>query len=252
MVDDEMYIAGMESQSMVDEPGHVVAMIYLQGCGFSCGFCHNSPLIPMPTPASKKTSLDDLMEVLEGNFLIDGVVFTGGEPTLQPALPAFIEAMHDRYKVVCLDTNGTNPTMIEQVSPNLTRIAMDIKASLDRYDDVVGKSVNIEKIEKSISLLCHRSMDVGRVEFRTVYAYPRVTLDDILAIARMIRGAGFSGNFRSFFVIQQYMPSDGVREECKDDYQVATVDQLEAIAEYVKDIGIPVAIRCQERGYFEI
>jgi pyruvate formate lyase activating enzyme len=247
-----LYIAGLKSQSLVDEPGHAVAMVYLQGCNLDCGFCHNSLLIPMFTKKSKKTSVTQLLEKLADNFLIDGVVFTGGEPLLQPNLIHFVKVLAEKYAFVGVDTNGTNPALLAKISPHVTRIAMDTKASLESYPAVVNKPVDVEKIKESIDFLCERSRDTGRVEFRMVYAPPAVSLDDVMAIADHLAAAGFSGNFKSRFVIQQYMPSDGVREDRRKSFQTLTVDQFQIIANNVKTYGIPVAIRCQERGYFEV
>src|SRR5271157_5523877 len=250
--DTTLFIAGMKSQSLVDEPGHAVAMIYLQGCNFDCGFCHNSSLIPMFTKKSKKTSVSQLLEKLADNFLIDGVVFTGGEPLLQPNLLHFVEVLAQRYEFVGVDTNGTNPALLAKISPHVTRIAMDIKTSFENYEAVVNKPVNVEKIKESIDILCERSRETGRVEFRMVYAPPVMSLDDVMAVADHLSVSGFSGNFKSRFVIQQYMPSDGVREDRRKSFQTLTVDQLEIIANNVKEYSIQVAIRCQERGYFEV
>ena len=243
----------MKSQSLVDEPGHAVAMIYLQGCNLDCGFCHNSSLIPMFTKKSKKSTIAQLLEKLADNFLIDGVVFTGGEPLLQgPNLLHFVQALAEKYTFIGIDTNGTNPVMIAKLSPHVTRFAMDIKASFENYENVVRKSVDVEKIKESIEILCQRSRESGRVEFRMVYAPPVVSLDDVMAVADHLAASNFSSNFKSCFVIQQYMPSDGVREDLRKSFQTLTVDQLEIIAKNVKTYGIPVAIRCQERGYFEV
>nr|MDO8114267.1 radical SAM protein [Candidatus Sigynarchaeota archaeon] len=250
--DKTLYIAGMKSQSLVDEPGYTVAMIYLQGCNLDCGFCHNSSLIPMFTAKSKKTSIAQLLEKLEDNFLIDGVIFTGGEPTLQQNLLHFVKALSEKYKVIGVDTNGTNPKLLAEVSPFVTRIAMDVKCAFEYYEKVVGKKVDLEKIKASIDFLCKRSRESGRVEFRMVYAPPVISIEDVMAVAEYLSLKGFTGKFKSYFVIQQYIPSDGVREDRRKLYQTMIFDKLQIIAQNVKKYGIPVAIRCQEKGYFII
>jgi pyruvate formate lyase activating enzyme len=245
-----LYIAGMKSQSFVDEPGKTVAMIYLQGCNLDCGFCHNSVLIPMFTRESKKTTVEQLLENLADNFLIDGVVFTGGEPLLQPNIIQFVKTIREKIPFVGIDTNGTNPALLAEISPFLDRVAMDIKTALDNYPRVVGKNVNVNQVRKSIDFLCKRSRESGRVEFRMTYAPPANTIDDIMAIADHLEHAGFSGNHGSRFVIQQYMPSDGVREANRKSYETIVADKLRIIAVNVKKFNIPVGIRCQELGYF--
>nr|MDO8086420.1 anaerobic ribonucleoside-triphosphate reductase activating protein [Candidatus Sigynarchaeum springense] len=244
-----LYIAGMRSQSFVDEPKKTVAMIYLQGCNLDCGFCHNSALIPMFTRESKRTTVEQLLEKLEGNFLIDGVVFTGGEPLLQSNIIDFVKAVKAKIPFVAVDTNGTNPALLAKLSPLLDRVAMDVKASLENYPRVVRKNVNVDNVRKSIDILCKRSRETGRVEFRMTYAPPANSIDDIMAIADHLKYAGFSGNFGSYYVIQQYLPSDGVREANRKSYETVVVEKLRIIADNVKEYGIPVAIRCQELGY---
>lgn len=239
----------MKSQSFVDEPGKTVAMIYLQGCNLDCGFCHNSVLIPMFTRESKKTTVEQLLESLADNFLIDGVVFTGGEPLLQPNIIHFVKAIREKIPFVGIDTNGTNPVLLAEISPHLDRIAMDIKTALDNYPRVAGKNVNVEKVGKSIDLLCKRSRESGRVEFRMTYAPPANTIDDIMSIADHLKYTGFSGNHGSRFVIQQYLPSDGVREANRKSYETVVAEKLQIIASNVKKY-VPTAIRCQELGYF--
>ncbi len=244
-----LYIAGMKSQSFVDEPGKTVAMVYLQGCNLDCGFCHNSVLIPMFTRESKKTTVEQLLESLADNFLIDGVVFTGGEPLLQPNIIHFVKAIREKIPFVGIDTNGTNPVLLAETSPHLDRIAMDIKTALDTYPRVAGKNVNVDQIRKSIDFLCKRSRESGRVEFRMTYAPPANTIDDIMAIADHLKYTGFSGNHGSRFVIQQYLPSDGVREANRKSYETVVAEKLQIIASNVKKY-VPTAIRCQELGYF--
>ncbi len=245
-----LYIAGMKSQSFVDEPGKTVAMIYLQGCNLDCGFCHNSTLIPMFTKDSKKTTVEQLLDNLEENFLIDGVVFTGGEPLLQPNIVDFVKAVRAKIPFVGVDTNGTNPGLLAEISPHLDRVAMDVKASFENYPRVVGKSgVNVENVRKSVDFLCKRSRESGRVELRMTYAPPAITVEDVMAVADHLKYAGFSGNHGSYFVIQQYMGSDGVREANRKSYETVVADKLRIIADNVKKFSIPVALRCQELGY---
>ena len=245
-------VSGIKSVSMVDEPGKSVSIVYLQGCNFDCHFCHNSELIPPKGENSKKVTVDELVGRLSENFLIDGVIFTGGEPLLQPALLDFVKAMQGKFDVLGVDTNGTNPKLVQAISPYLTRIAMDVKASFEHYADVVGKPVNIDQVKKSIEFLCERSRDEGRVEFRTTYAPPALEIEDLMAVAEMLEDAGFSGEHRSFYVIQQYIPSDGVKDAYRQAFTTVPLDDLTIIANKVKEYGIPVAIRTVEKGYQEL
>ncbi|MHA1794266.1 MAG: radical SAM protein [Promethearchaeota archaeon] len=247
-----LYIAAIKSLSLVDEVHKSVAVLYLKGCNFNCKFCHNSGLIPFPEKGSNKTDLDAILQRLEENMLIDGVVFTGGEPTLQAELLYFAKEISDRYEVVCVDSNGTNPKMLEKLSPFMYRIAMDIKTVLEKYETVANSKVDLGKIERSIDFLCERSKNIGRVEFRTTFTPPLVTTDDLIGIGYMLKEHGFSDKYNSKFVIQQYVSSDGVRKNYKNAFKTVPFDELEIIGKNIKDIGVPVAIRSIEKGYLEL
>ena len=242
--DREILVAGIEPQSLVDEPGHVVAIIYLQQCNLNCGFCHNSSLIPRNAPGTARMTGEQIVEKLSGNFLIDGVIFTGGEPTMQPGIVDVVKVARDKFSFVGIDTNGTNPRVIEQVSPHVSRIAMDIKTTFEKYPVVAGKNVNIDEIRRSISALCRRSVNGGRVEFRTTLALPLVSADDVAWIADYLISEGFSGNFNSRYVIQQYVASAGVRPG-KIAFETMTAESIHDLASEIKKQGIPVATRCQ-------
>lgn len=250
--DKKLHVAGIKSLSMVDEPRKSVAMVYLQGCNFNCEFCHNASLIPMPTNDSNKVDVDKLRDALSENFLIDGIVFTGGEPTLHPNLLDFLKVLSKNYAFLGIDTNGTNPNYLRKLAPHLSRISMDIKSSLENYEKIVKKKVNKDIIKKSIQFLCECSQESLRVEFRTTYTPPIMNVDDLMAIGEMLSNFGFSAKNKSFYVLQQYMPSEGVLEEHKLKFQSVPVDDLEIIGKKLKEYEIPVAMRCQEKGYVEL
>ncbi|MHA1369544.1 MAG: radical SAM protein [Promethearchaeota archaeon] len=251
-VDKEIFIGGVKAPSLVDEPGKSVAMVYTRGCNFNCEFCHNSDLIQKPLPESRKVGLKRLKEYLSTNFLIDGFVFTGGEPTLQLNLKHIITGLNGECSVLGMDTNGSNPAFLKETSGLFTRIAMDIKTRLENYSLVANARVNTSRIKESIEFLCNRSWNQGRVEFRTTYAPPLVNEDDLYAIGRFLAEHSFSDNYNSFYVIQQYIPSDGVREEFRYKFKTIPFEEIILIAEKISDLGIPVAIRSQEKGYFEL
>lgn len=248
---DSLFIAGVKSVSLVDEPKKSVSMVYLQGCNFDCGFCHNASLIPMfNRKKDEMTPFKKLFETLSENFLIDGVIFTGGEPLLQPNLVEVARKLSDNFNVVGIDTNGTSPLLVEKISPFLSRIAMDIKSSFDNYKIVTRSKVNIENIKKTIEILCKRSQ-TKRVEFRTTYIPPFISLEDLMAVGEFLASKNFSGSgdTGSYLVLQQYIPGEGVREELKESFVTTPYEDLEIIGKKLMEYGIPVAIRSQENGY---
>ncbi|MHA1681568.1 MAG: radical SAM protein [Promethearchaeota archaeon] len=245
-------VAGMKSPSMVDEIHKSVAVIYLRGCNFNCGFCHNAPLIPRAAKPSDVFTIPRLLQRFEDNFLIDGVIFTGGEPTLQPNLLEFVKVFEKRYEVVGVDTNGSNPALVKKLSPHLYRIAMDVKSSIENYSKVTRVPIKGEDIKESIKFLCERSRATGRVEFRLTYLPSLISMDDIMAMGDFLVENGFSSNFESRFTLQQYIPNDGVREQFKQEFKSVPVEDLIIIGESLQSMGLPVSIRSQENGYDDL
>ncbi len=189
-----MKIAGIQNNSFVDYPGKIAAVIFTPGCNMDCFYCHNRILIE-----NKKTELYNSEEVLKliktRREFLDAVVITGGEPTLQPELEKYIIKIKEIGLKVKLDTNGTNPNSLKKlISDNLVDyIAMDIKAPLERYDEITGVKVNINNIKKSIKIIMGSQL---KYEFRTTFI-PQLNNQDIKKIAKLIVGA-------KRYVLQQY------------------------------------------------
>jgi pyruvate formate lyase activating enzyme len=182
-----MKISGLQKTSLLDYPDKVSAIIFTQGCGFRCGYCHNPELIPVAKEGGFGT--EEILEFLKKRKkVLDAIVITGGEPTLQKDLPEFIQAVKNLGYLVKLDTNGTNPEMLEKLIKKklIDYIAMDIKAPLRGYDRVTQVKVDKERIKKSIKLIMKSGLDY---EFRSTILPQLHTSQDIKAMARMIKGA---------------------------------------------------------------
>jgi pyruvate formate lyase activating enzyme len=183
-----MRIKGIHGVSLIDYSGHVASVLFTGGCSFACPFCQNPELVTgldrLPDVAT-----DDALEFLtrRRNF-IDAVVFSGGEPTMHPGLPAFASRVKDLGLRVKVDTNGYHPAALRRLIEieAVDYVAMDIKTSLPRYPEAAGKLVDLSKIDESISLLLESGRDG---EFRTTVVPGLVERDDLRAIAERIRGA---------------------------------------------------------------
>jgi len=157
-------------------------------CNFRCKFCYNKELLSYQWfKKSKRELVDekDFFAFLEKNKkMLDGVVITGGEPTMSPGLIDFICKIKALGFLVKLDTNGTHPLILKKLlSESLVDyVAMDLKAPLDKYSQITQARVNVEKLLDSISLL--RASDIPH-EFRTTL-YPKLTKDDLPVMARLI------------------------------------------------------------------
>jgi pyruvate formate lyase activating enzyme len=190
-------IAGLERSSFVDYPGKLAAVIFTPGCNLDCFYCHNRHLLsPGETDVVYKP--EDVLRFLRSRVgLLEGVVISGGEPTLQKDLEPFLTDIHAMGFAVKLDTNGTQPWVVQPLIEKhlLDFVAMDVKAPRNRYDEIAGRAVDIHAVEESVRLLMHSGVDY---EFRTTFA-PQLTALDIVTIAAWIYGA-------RRYVLQQYRP----------------------------------------------
>jgi len=148
-----MKIGGFLKTSLVDYPNKVSSVIFTQGCNFNCGYCHNPGLTEpglFNNLVPEKEILDFLIRRSEQ---IEGVVLTGGEPTIQKDLISFIKQIKDMDYFVKLNTNGSNPDVLKEIIglKLLDYIAMDIKAPLSKYPKYSGQKTMGLKIRKSIT-----------------------------------------------------------------------------------------------------
>jgi pyruvate formate lyase activating enzyme len=198
-----MKYAGMIKQSLVDYPGEIATVLFTRGCNLRCPFCHNPDLLIKPKIMIKPVDIEEVLEfLLQRRGFLDGVVISGGEATLNQELPADIARIKALGFLVKLDTNGSNPAMLEQLLRHrlVDYVAMDIKAPLDykQYRTACGRlsSEDFFSIRSSIRLL--KEADV-KVEFRTTVVPVLHTAEDIVAIARYIQGS-------ELYTLQQFNP----------------------------------------------
>lgn len=198
-----MKYAGMIKQSLVDYPGEIATVLFTRGCNLRCPFCHNPDLLMKPKIVVKPIDIEEVLDfMVKRRGFLDGVVISGGEPTLNEDLPADIARLKALGFLVKLDTNGSNPAMLEGLLRHklLDYVAMDIKAPLDykKYRLACGRlsSEDFFSIRSSVQLLKNAAT---RVEFRTTVVPVLHSQDDILEIARYIQGAGL-------YTLQQFNP----------------------------------------------
>ena len=182
-------IRGYIENTMLDWEGKLAAVIFLPGCNFRCAYCHARHLIE-PTPPDEAIPIEAVLSSLQRQRgWVDGIVISGGEPTLYPDLPELISFFRVEGIGVKLDTNGSRPDMLERLLGRgiVDHVAMDIKAPLDhRYSEVAGVEVDLDAIRRSIELLM--SSDIP-YEFRTTACPSQLGEDEIAGIAQAVRGA---------------------------------------------------------------
>lgn len=177
-----MRIAGLQPLSLLDFPGRVAAIVFTQGCPLRCVYCHNPELLPVQGGATDVRGTLD--RIGDRRAFLDGVVVTGGEPTIHPDLPEFLAAIKALGLETKLDTNGVHPEMVARILREglADYVAMDVKHVWERYPDVVGRGQTriAENCAETLRLL--RASGVA-CEFRTT-VYPGLhDVDDLLAIA---------------------------------------------------------------------
>ncbi len=150
-------IKGFLETSFVDWPGKLCSVLFLPHCNFRCPYCHNHPLVFHPERYPSIPLGDILKRLSSFRGWIDGVCITGGEPTLNKDLPSLVRKIRDRGFLVKLDTNGSNPRMIEALleAGEVDFVSMDVKAPLDpfSYKRSTGISVDLDLILESIQVL---------------------------------------------------------------------------------------------------
>ena len=199
-----MKIGSLHKTSLLDYPGKISTIIGTQGCNMRCPWCHNYYLIPYEfTEQSKIINENDFLSFLaERKRFLEGIVITGGEPTIQADLPEFCERVKEMGFSVKLDTNGTVPRMLNRLlKDNLVDyIAMDVKTDLSQYRQLFKEKIDENNILESIDIV----MSADRpYEFRTTCVSPFVTKANIDKIGMLIKGA------HNFF-LQKCNPHKGI------------------------------------------
>jgi pyruvate formate lyase activating enzyme len=214
-------IAGLVKNSLIDYPEKIAAVIFTQGCNFRCGFCHNPDLLEM-----KNEGLLEEAKVIEflknRKNILDGVVITGGEPTLQPDLVDFIKKIKENGYAVKLDTNGSNPAIIKKLIDNklIDYVAMDLKGPFDKYPVICGY-LNKNIIQESIEMLMNNKIEY---EFRSTILPYFHNLNDIREMAKMISGA-------EKFTLQSFRPGNTWDKKLKKEksFSKEQLEEFEAI-----------------------
>jgi pyruvate formate lyase activating enzyme len=184
-----MLIGGFQKLTLIDFPGKLAAIVFTSGCSFRCPFCYNPELVLTEKIKSQpKIPEKDILDFLkEREGLLEGLVITGGEPTIHKDLPEFIKKIKKMGYSVKLDTNGSNPKMLKDLIDKklIDYVAMDIKAPLKEkdYNKATGVKGALSKVKKSIKIIQDSGIDN---EFRTTVVPTIHKKEDIIEIVRLI------------------------------------------------------------------
>ncbi|MBN2200061.1 MAG: anaerobic ribonucleoside-triphosphate reductase activating protein [Candidatus Aminicenantes bacterium] len=226
-------IKGLEKFSSRDFPGQISSTVFLGGCNFRCPYCHNADLVlrPKTLPTLLFDAFIGFLDARRG--WLEGVCVTGGEPLLTSHLEELLLVIKERELKIKLDTNGSRPDRLKDVirAGLVDVVAMDVKAPLERYREVTAAEVNPAAISESLDILRGSGLECF---FRTTVVPGLVGLEDVRAIARMLRGA-------PRYVIQPFVPHNTLDNRFLE-VPPYRRDELSAMAEaarsYVADVRI--------------
>lgn len=229
-----MKIGGLQRISLIDYPGRICAIIFTQGCNLRCPYCHNPELVD-PQRCGPLFSEEEVLAFLEKRKgRLDAVSITGGEPTLQPDLERFLQTLKGFGYLIKMDTNGSNPEVIEDLIQK--RIvdfwAMDVKGPLDKYRQISGVAVDPGKIQKSISLIMAAGTEH---EFRTTVVRSLLDRDDLVRVAKLIKGA-------KSYVLQGFVPVKTLNDDFLNE-KTFSPEEFSALKEELEAEGMQVIVR---------
>ena len=228
----------MQKTTLLDFPGKMAAIVFTGGCNFACPYCHNSELISWGDDVPLMAEDEVFAYLNKRKNVLEGLVISGGEPTLQRGLEDFIRRVRDLGYLIKLDTNGTTPKVLMDLCGKglIDYVAMDVKG----LDSLCPRICGLTKLDPAAQNVLQANMQesidyrlTGRVayEFRTTLVQGLHTAADVEGIAARIRGA-------SAYFLQNYRESETVL--CKDGLSPFSREQLEQFLAIVKKY-VPVA-----------
>ena len=225
-----MSLVGLDKMSLLDYEDKISCVLFYKACNFRCPFCHNGLTV---LEAEDEILFDAALDYLKSRKgLLDAVVFTGGEPTLEPNLKKHIQRVKELGFLVKLDTNGTNPEIVKDLidSNLLDYIAMDIKNSEEKYALTTGvKQVNMDNIKKSIELIMNSGVDY---EFRTTLVDEFHKVEDMEGLANLINGA-------RVLYLQKFVERDGCIQKGLHEVKEETANEfMKVLNKYISKVEL--------------
>ncbi len=195
-------IGGFTPFTALDFPGQLAAIIFCQGCAWRCGYCHNTHLLDFRVkPVLSWKEIDQFLQRRQG--LLDGVVFSGGEPTLQEELLEAVQHVRNLGFKVALHTAGVNSKRFVNVLPYLDWVGFDIKAPFNRYATITGKPNSDKNPLESAKQLLESGIDY---EFRTTVHPQLFNENDLLELVTSL----------AHLKVQHYVLQDCRTTHCLD------------------------------------
>jgi len=227
-----MHIGGIQKNSLIDYPGKLSSVLFCSGCNFDCPYCHNPGLVGGHSSCPDELNTGAVYDFLDQRRgFLDGVVVSGGEPTLQPDLVDLCRRIKDLGFPVKLDTNGSRPRVLQGLIREglVDYVAMDLKTDPVLYRAYIKPDCQPDPIVASVALIMDSGIDY---EFRTTCVKPIVTPRTIENILELIKGARRYAlqRFRNSGVLHPEFFQNGNCEYSRDEML-----QLKALAEQTVD-----------------
>lgn len=227
--------------SMVDFPGRLAAVFFVQGCNFRCGYCHNPGLRHPPAPdlagCLPWTEIDRACRTFRDNWT-EAAVVTGGEPTTSLLLRPLVERLRTHGFAVKLDTNGSRPDVLEPLLPLLDYVAMDIKFPPADYPRHTGFT-DIPALERSIALLKARG---PAAEFRTTVVAAWHDAAAIRSMGEWVHSVG-DGTPAAQWYLQAFRPHDNLPDPACRTFPETPSSHLHALADLLRPHALHVSLR---------
>lgn len=229
-----MVLGGLQKNSFIDYPGKISSVLFLSGCNFDCPYCHNPSLVKGCPAISPPVEAETIYEFLESHrIFLDGVVISGGEPTLHNDIADMCKKIkHMGYKVK-LDTNGSRPQVIKMLIREglVDYVAMDIKTNPFKYSPITKEDNTPRRILSSIEIILGAHLPH---EFKTTCIKPLVDESVVENISHLIKGA-------DLYALQRFKKTEVLHPEFfeENEYRIEESELLR-----MKSIADPHVKRC--------
>jgi pyruvate formate lyase activating enzyme len=227
-------VKGFQGTSLLDYPGKIASLVFYGGCNLTCPYCHNPSLVLAPDRLDDYDLSALVDELSRRRAFIDGVVISGGEPTLDKGLLPLLSRIKGLGLLVKLDTNGLAPKVLKEAiwEGLVDLVALDLKTAPSRYHELHPEKVDIAQLRKSVRLLLDSPVDY---EFRTTCVPGLVGEPEIRELGELIRGA-------DRWVLQQFLPQHSLAESARE-ITPYSADELGSLAEVAREYVDEVALR---------
>ena len=186
-MNDLIKVGGIQPFTLIDFPGRMAAVLFLQGCNLRCRFCYNTTLLTKEVEYETQPSFEEAVRLLVSRKgFLDGVVFSGGEPCLQKGLLQAIDIVKNLGYEVCLHTNGFFPNVVKQaINQNLLDfVAVDFKSPFYKYKDICGIWVNESEYSELADFIVSSGVEY---EYRTTVQPDLLNENDLIVMSEWLK-----------------------------------------------------------------